>query len=316
MIKEKNFYGRLRHFLQVTDVRTLFTTQAQLDEALTKLREYEEKGRPSVSLLEAEKLWKYKKIRDAIIHPDSGEKIFPLFRFSSFAPVNVALCAGMLMPDPSIRSVIFWQWLNQSYNIAVNHSNRNATNQLSYETIAKTYASAVTISCGVAVGMGEFVKRASFSPTVRLILQKTVPFTAVSIAGVVNVFMMRWNEAKQGISVSDENGKELGKSKKAGLYALSQVAFSRVATSFPCLLFPPLIMNYVDKTNFIKKSPAFRQPINLGVITLLLFTALPAAVAIFPQRASISPKKLEAEFHNLKDNKGKPLDVVYYNKGL
>jgi len=280
------------------------------------LKEYEDKGRPPVTLQEAEKLWKYKKTRDAVIHPDTGEKIFPLFRLSSFGPVNVLICAGMLVPNPSIGSVVFWQWVNQSYNIAINHSNRNASNQLSNVTIAKTYGAAVAISCSVAVGMGEFAKRAPFSPSMRTAVQRVVPFTAVSIAGVVNVFMMRWNETKQGITVLDEEGNDLGKSQQAGFNALSQVALSRVATSFPCLLLPPVIMNYLDKTKFLINNPRLRQPVNLGVITALLLTALPASVAIFPQIVAISPNKLEPEFHNRTDKIGKPLGVVYYNKGL
>jgi hypothetical protein len=40
----------------------------------------------------------------------------------------------------------------------------------------ETYAAAVGISCGVAVGMGEFVKRAPFSPTTRNIIQKVTKF--------------------------------------------------------------------------------------------------------------------------------------------
>jgi len=256
------------------------------------------------------------KIKDAAIHSDTGEKIFPLFRLSGFVPVNVVICAGMLAPNPTLFSVIFWQWINQSYNIALNHANRNASNQLSNSTIAKTYVSAVGISCGVAVGLGEFAKMVAFSPFVKNAIQRFVPFTAVSLAGVANVFMMRWNETKQGIMVLDDEGKELGKSKKAGFYALSQVAFSRVATSFPCLLFPPVIMNFAEKTSLLKNNPRLRAPLNLGVITVVLVTALPAAVAIFPQKVSISPRKLEPEFHELRDKNNNPLKEVYFNKGL
>jgi len=313
---QATFFGRFRHFLQVTDSRTLFTTQSQLDEALKALSEYEQKGSPPVTAEEAERLWNFKKTRDAVIHPDTGEKIFPLFRLSSFVPTNVLICAGMLAPNPAMGSVIFWQWINQSYNIALNHANRNASNQLSNSTIAKTYAAAVAISCGVAVGLGELTKRVPLSPSMRGGLQRVVPFTAVSVAGVVNVFMMRWNETKQGITVFDGEGKELGKSKKAGFNALSQVAFSRVATSFPCLMLPPVVMNYFDSTGLFQKSPWLRQPVNLGVITVILVTALPASVAIFPQIVSTSPNKLETEFHHIVDRTGTPVDKVYYNKGL
>lgn len=34
---------------------------------------------------------------------------------------------GMLMKNPTIKQIIFWQWINQSHNACVNFSNRNAT---------------------------------------------------------------------------------------------------------------------------------------------------------------------------------------------
>lgn len=61
---------------------------------------------------------------------------------------------------------------------------------------------------------------------------------------------MRWNEARyqnivvseanfnrDGIDVTDEKGKVLGKSPKAGFNALTQVSISRVMTSLPGTLY-------------------------------------------------------------------------------
>jgi len=311
------FAGRLRHFLQITDVRTLFTTDKKLKDALKTIENYNKSGRPILTdPNEINKLWNAKKIRDAIIHPDTGEKIFLPFRLSCFVPINVVIAAGMLVPNPSMFSVIFWQWINQSYNIALNHANRNASNQLSTEKIAKTYALAVSISCGVAVGLGQFVKRVSFNPITKATLKKFVPFTAVATAGLVNVFMMRWNEIKEGIDVKDHNEDVIGKSKKAGLSAVSQVAISRIATALPVLTFPPIIMGFLEKTSILKSNPRLRAPIDLLVITTCLWTALPVAIAIFPQQVAVESKNLEEYFHNLKDKNGKQISTIYYNRGL
>jgi hypothetical protein len=43
------------------------------------------------------------KVCDAAIHPDTGEKIFLPFRLSAFVPLNVLICAGLVMPNPSVR---------------------------------------------------------------------------------------------------------------------------------------------------------------------------------------------------------------------
>lgn len=45
-------------------------------------------------------------------------------------------------------------------------------------------------------------------------------------------------------------------------------------------------------------------------------TALPLAIAAFPQYASIDPMKLENKFWELKDEKGNIIKRVFYNKGL
>jgi len=296
------------HFLNVTDMRTLFYTDQQIVHARDVIERY--KKTKTLPQGGADVLWAAKKVLDTTIHPDTGEKIPLPFRVSAFVPMNTLITFGMLLPGAGLANQVFWQWINQSYNIALNHSNRNASNQLSNQTIAKTYAAAVGVSCGVAVGMSEVVKRAPFAPSMRSILQRIVPFTAVSIAGVVNVFMMRWNETRKGIAVFDKNGNEVGKSKVAGFNALTQVAISRVATSFPCLILPPVIMNYLEGTKLLRNTPVLKGPVNLAVITLTLLTALPASVAIFPQVVQIAPRKLESEFHNSKEEK------LYYNKGL
>ena len=65
-----------------------------------------------------EELWQSKKIKDAIVHPQLNTEIPLPFRMSAFVPANIFICAGLLIPNPSTLAIIFWQWVNQSYNIA------------------------------------------------------------------------------------------------------------------------------------------------------------------------------------------------------
>eukprot|EP01117_Protostelium_nocturnum_P004802 TRINITY_DN1742_c0_g1_i1.p1 TRINITY_DN1742_c0_g1~~TRINITY_DN1742_c0_g1_i1.p1 ORF type:complete len:347 (-),score=117.98 TRINITY_DN1742_c0_g1_i1:30-1070(-) len=312
---QSTFKGRLRHFLQITDVRNLFITDKKLEEAKRILALHSTAGNPAVSTQEAEKLWNAKKIVSATLHPDTGEKIPLPFRLSSFVPINVIIASGMLVPNPTMASVAFWQWVNQSYNIGVNHSNRNASNEMSNSKVMKTYTAAVAISCAVALGLKHFVNKSNgFSPVARANIQRFVPYTAVAVAGIANVFMMRWNEIQEGIVVRDENGNEVGKSSIAGRNACSQVAVSRCLSSLPCLTIPPILMSIAERTRWYKPKYAF--PLNLATITLMLFTGLPVAVSLFPQQVSINADKLESRFHNLRDSEGNRILRLNYNRGL
>lgn len=54
-----------------------------------------------------------------------------------------------------------------------------------------------------------------------------------------------------------------------------------------------------------------------GIIGASLLVFLPPAIAVFPQRASVSPSRLEPQFQDSKDpSTGKPCDHLEFNKGL
>lgn len=204
----------------------------------------------------------------------------------------------------------------------------------------------MTTSCGLAVGLTQAVPRLKFlKPSVRGVLTRLIPFVAVASAGTVNVYLMRMKEIRNGIDVYNDEGISLGKSKKAGASAVGQVAISRVLTLAPVLTIPPFVLSQLEKTNLLKKNPRLSIPFNfgkkidniyiylfiilklthvyiyfiyffLGIITITLMSALPLAIAAFPQKAVIDPMKLEQQFWDLKDKNGEIIRKVYYNKGL
>jgi hypothetical protein len=120
----------------------------------------------------------------------------------------------------------------------------------------------------------------------------------------------------EGIDVYDHEGKSVGKSQKAGMSAITQVAISRVLTNFPVLTIPPLVLSQWERTSWAQQYPKAVIPINLAVISLVLMSALPLAIAAFPQYANVDVNTLEERFWNLKDSKGKPIKTLTYNKGL
>ncbi|KAK7496293.1 hypothetical protein BaRGS_00012458, partial [Batillaria attramentaria] len=257
------FYGRLRHFLDVIDPRTLFTTKAQLEASIKLLEDYKLGSLPPG--ITDKQLWEAQKIKQAIIHPDTGQKIFMPFRMSGFVPFGTPMVVGMLLPNPTLRQVIFWQWLNQSHNACVNYANRNASKPTPVERFVMGYVGAVTSAVSIAVGLSLLIRRASrFSPTTKMLIQRFVPFPAVATASTCNVVLMRNSELVEGIEVFDRNEKVIGTSKVAARKALEETALTRM-------------------TRFLKMYPRMHLPINAVVCTLAFGCALPVAIALFPQ---------------------------------
>ncbi|KAK7681044.1 hypothetical protein QCA50_015881 [Cerrena zonata] len=123
-----------------------------------------------------------------------------------------------------------------------------------------------------------------------MILGRLVPFAAVVSAGIANVFLMRSEELKKGITVFDEDGEDKGTSKTAALYAVGETAASRVINATPIMVVPPLLLVKLQKTRLLK--------------------------AVFPQRQQIGVTSLEEKFHNLKDKDGKKIEYLEFNRGI
>ncbi|KAF8972375.1 hypothetical protein BGZ46_010139 [Entomortierella lignicola] len=124
---------RVRHFIQVTSPLNLLVTKRGLEDAKTLISDY---NSGKITNVEPSKLWRAKEICDSTLHPDTGKPIFLPFRMSCFVPTNMLVAAGMLMPNPSVRSIIFWQWTNQSVNVAFNYANANKTIEMDMKETA------------------------------------------------------------------------------------------------------------------------------------------------------------------------------------
>ncbi len=139
----------------------------------------------------------------------------------------------MLTPNPSLASVIFWQWANQSLNVAVNFSNSNRLVPMSVKEIGVAYASATTAAVGISVGLGQSLRHFNrVSPSTKALLARFVPFVAVSTASVVNVAAMRYKELQTGVPVfalnEDGSREQVGTSAVAGRRAVGMTALSRI----------------------------------------------------------------------------------------
>ncbi|KAI7949736.1 hypothetical protein MJO28_008557 [Puccinia striiformis f. sp. tritici] len=322
----ESYYGRLRHFITITSPLTLFNSNDEIRKAQKLLKDYDAGSRPDLDLSEAsqEQVWAAKQVVEASLHPDTQEPIPLPFRMSAFVPTNLIIATGLLLPNPSMVSIIGWQWANQTLNVCVNYSNANKSTGMSTEEVAKAYLSATATSVGLAVGLNRMVPRlaARFGRDTGLLLARFVPFVAVASAGCVNVGLMRWKEIRDGIDIFPpgvtDPDQALGKSRIAGAYAVGQTAASRVLTNIPTLILPPLIITALQKRGTFSgpRGKSFEMIANLGLIGGSLFFFLPPAIAAFPQRARISPHQLEDQFSDVIDSTGKPFEHFEFNKGL
>ena len=250
---------------------------------------------------------------------------------------------------PQNRGTIAWQVANQSLNVAINYSNSNKSSPLSWSKIAQSYFLAVGASCSVAVGLNSLVPRLkSLAPSTRLLLTRLVPFAAVASAGALNVFLMRGEEMRTGIDVFPALPKEpgaaaaappaptpsstleklaqdtpssssttpeslsLGKSKKAATLAVAETAASRVFNSSPIMVIPAIALVRLQNTNWLRANPRLTTPVNLGLILLTSYAALPLALAAFPQRQRVRAESLEEEFRG----RGGVGGLVEFNRGI
>ncbi|XP_030627081.1 sideroflexin-5a isoform X2 [Chanos chanos] len=257
-------------------------------------------------------LWEAQKVKQAIIHPDTGEKIPMPFRMSGYVPFGTPVVIGLLLPNQTLASTIFWQWLNQSHNACVNYCNRNATKPTPVSTFVQGYMGAVSSAVTIAVGLNILIQRAErFSPATRVLIQRFVPFPAVATANVCNVLLMRHSELAEGISVLDDSGNVVGTSRLAARHALLETAVTRVVLPMPILVLPPMVMALLERLPVFPKRRHLVLPVHSLVCLSAFSLALPLAISLFPQNSQIAVSRLEPEIAA-----ATKCPVVTYNKGL
>ncbi|XP_048031786.1 sideroflexin-5b [Megalobrama amblycephala] len=308
--EQSTFLGRLRHFIDIIDPSTLFVTECRLKECIKLLDDFKQGNLPSG--ITDHQLWEAQKVKQAIIHPDTGEKIFMPFRMSGYVPFGTPIVVGLLLPNQTLASTVFWQWLNQSHNACVNYANRNATKPTPTSKFIQGYLGAVTSAVSIAVGLNVLIQKSSkFNPTTRMLIQRFIPFPAVASANICNVALMRHNELSEGIDVLDSNGNVVGSSRIAAKHALIETALTRVALPLPIFVLPPIIMAFLEKLPLMQAHRRMMLPVHSLVCLAVFGLSLPLAISLFPQMSEIEASHLEPEIAMATDCK-----VLTYNKGL
>ncbi|XP_030842117.1 sideroflexin-2 [Strongylocentrotus purpuratus] len=306
---QTTFMGRLKHFFSITDSRLAISTNKQLDDAKDLVQNYklgmEPPGTKEEQLRYAQRLYM------SAFHPDTGDRQNFIGRMSFQVPGGMLITGAMMQFYRTVPAVVFWQWVNQSFNALVNYTNRNAASSTTNWQIGTAYATATGGALVTAIGLNALTK------TAPPLIARYVPFAAVAAANCVNIPMMRQQELINGIVIYDDQGKEVGKSRKAAVKGISQVVFSRIFMAAPGMCVLPVIMERLIKYPWFNKVPVLHAPFQvLGVGCFLVFMT-PCACALFPQKSTIAVSKLEPDTRKaIQDKYGDSLPYVFYNKGL
>ena len=86
---QKTYSGRLSHFREMVSPSTLLVGDAELAARVDLLERHARGAAPEASDAD---LWDAKRIKDAIIHPTTGEKMFLPGRMSAFVPQHGSKC--------------------------------------------------------------------------------------------------------------------------------------------------------------------------------------------------------------------------------
>ena len=151
-------------------------------------------------------------------HPDSGELQNVFGRMSFQVPGGMLITGAMLQFYKTTPQVVFWQWFNQSFNALVNYTNRNANVPTNYTQLGVAYFSATFAALGTALGLKSALAKSS-SP----LIQRFVPCVAVAASNCVNIPLMRQQELKDGMTLTDEHGETACLSKSCAKDGISKV---------------------------------------------------------------------------------------------
>ncbi|XP_072883017.1 sideroflexin-2 isoform X1 [Hemitrygon akajei] len=306
---QSTFVGRLKTLLHITDPRTVVLSNARLDKAKDLVDRCRAGTLPPGTT--EEQLLYAKKLYDSAFHPDSGERMNLIGRMSFQVPGGMAITGFMLQFYRTVPAVVFWQWVNQSFNALVNYTNRNAASPISAKQIGVAYLTATSTALATAVGLNLYTKKAP------PLLARWVPFVAVAAANCVNIPMMRQQEIINGITVTDENENKLGESRIAAVKGITQVVISRVTMAAPGMIILPIIMEKLEKYPFMQRIKFLHAPLQVTLVGCFLIFMVPAACSLFPQRCCMPTSKLDPELRDSIATKyGDKVKYVYFNKGL
>jgi len=309
---QSTFWGRYQHFLSITNPMKMFVPESVFEEARDIVTKHRCRAELPACMTEKE-LWKAKYLYDAAYHPDSGEKMNRIGRMSAQMPMNCLITGAMMTWYQTTPAVVFWQWVNQSFNALVNFTNRSGEGALSGKQLLTAYFCATGGAVATAVALNAQAKKA---PPV---FARLVPFTAIVAANLINVPCMRAQELRHGTPIYDSNGNKVGNSTYAAQKGIGQCVIGRIFMAAPGMVIIPFVLDILEKRGTLCRYPWISLPVNMVGLSILLTFSTPFGCALFKQKAEIRFSELECSLQEklvAKYGEKKVPYVVFFNKGL
>jgi len=301
---QTTYVGRACHFYRSVNPLNLFKDHKSALDIVTEVRK--NGGRLPTGLTK-EDVWNAKYTYDSAYHPSTGELVFMPGRMSFQAPGNCAVASLMIIFYRTPFQSVSTQFINQSFNSTVNYCNAPRP-----QFNPKDFVIAAGSACAAAFTLNKMASR----PGVPSLVARLVPFGAVAVANCINLPYMRRDEMfGKGMPLENDQGELVGHSQKIGKESIAKVVLSRIIMATPCMVFPPVVVNYLQKDGrLLARKPALVNPFTVALIGLSLVAATPAACAIWPQRVECDISCLEKDL--CEDLKRRGISTVHFNKGL
>jgi len=319
---QDTFGGRLRHFSATVNPLNVLATSQQLGAAKNLVDTIREGGGYLPDGVTEDEAWAAKQLYDSSFHPETGEKQILLGRMSFQMPGNTIISGCMIYFRHTVPQIMFFQWVNQTFNAVVNYTNRNASAGITNQQLATCYVSATGAAWTVALGLNRLVAR---SPRLQAgLVGRLVPFFAVASSSALNVPLMRQRELADGINLHREQtlkDEPLVQSQAAAKRASFAVVLARIGMAIPPMVGTPLAMQTVEKTSLFIKNPVLALPATLGFYSVFVGISTPITCAAVPQTMGIATTSLPENESSklvtvLKARSQDMPKTLYYNKGL
>ncbi|KAF9418056.1 hypothetical protein HW555_005040 [Spodoptera exigua] len=318
---QSTYMGRVKHFLLITNPLNCLASDEDLDMAKRVVEEYK-KTKVLPHGYDEDKLWAAKYLYDSAFHPDTGEKMLRIGRMSAQAPMNAIITGCMITFYKTKPAIVFWQWLNQTFNAIVNYTNRSGDAVITTNSFddgfcfphGRQLLASYCAACGGALSTALYLnsKVKGMNP----LFARLVPFAAVCGANFINIPMMRSNELMSGTPVFAPEGQKVGDSKIAARTGILLVCISRVAMAIPGMTLVPILTNTAVQKGLFCHYPLAVIPFQIGFVFLCVTFATPLGCAFFDQKATMSINAVEKEIKENALKLSPKITSVYYNKGL